>query len=337
MVLDPLDVVRRLAHIRYVHSLGIEQSRLPDPLSSTALLMFHDAVESFLLMTAEHLGAPAIQEFEKYWDALRPPKLSGGVDLPVQQGMKRLNRQRVALKHHGSQPNQTTIELIKSDTDAFLTAASLLVFGQDYNAVSMSSVIPQKVVRELAVQADTAAATGDYLSAMIALGDAWEELFNPRPPTTAFDDSSPLRFGPTIKRTLSRNEIAAYLYQEAGSRRHPRRNEDIGRQIAEVTDVARALQVAGRVTAIGVDYAEYLRFHSLTPRRDDFMNGRRTYRAPATYAPTHEHVAFCMQFVVSAALRFAAADAQLATPPWIDGTAPAWQTPWQTIKEVPGR
>jgi hypothetical protein len=299
--------------------------------------MFHDAVESFLLMTAEHLGAPAIQQFEKYWDALKPSKLSGGVDLPVQQGMKRLNKQRVALKHHGSQPNQATIELAKNDTDAFLTATSQLVFGQDYNAVSMSSVIPQQGVRDLAVQADGAIASGDYVSAMTALVDAWEELFNPWPRTTTNEDSSPLRFGPAIRRTLAQNEIAVYLYNETGSRRHPRRNEEIGRQIAEVTDVVQTLQAAARVTAIGVDYAQYLRLQSLTPRRDDFMSGRRTYRAPTSYAPTYEHIAFCMQFVVSAALRFAAAEAQLATPPWIGGTTPARQAPWQTIKEVPGR
>jgi hypothetical protein len=69
MALDPVEVVRRLAYIRYLHSLGIEHARLPDPMSSAALLMFHDAVESFLLMAGEHLGAPSIHEFEKYWDA----------------------------------------------------------------------------------------------------------------------------------------------------------------------------------------------------------------------------------------------------------------------------
>jgi hypothetical protein len=337
MALNPLDVVRRLAYIRYLHGLGIEQSRLPDPMSSAALLMFHDAVDSFLLMAAEHLGAPAIHEFEKYWDALKPAKLTGGVDLPVQQGMKRLNRQRVALKHHGSQPNQATIELIKNDTDTFLAAACQLLFGQDYNAISMSSVIPQKAVRDLAVQADTASASGDPVSAMIALVDAWDELFNPWPRTTANEDSSPLRFGPAITWTVSADDIAAYLHNETSSHRHPRRNEDIGRQIAEVTDVARALQNAAQLTAIGVDYAQYLRFESLVPRRDDFMNGRRVYRAPAAYAPTQEHVAFCLQFVVTAALRLAAAEAQLTKPARIDGGTPAQRTPWQTIKEVPGR
>lgn len=336
MALDPIEVVRRLAYIRYLHSLGIEQARLPDPMSSAALLMFHDAAESFLLTAGEHLGAPSIYEFEKYWDVLKPSKLAGGVELPVQQGMKRLNRQRTALKHHGSHPSPNTVELIEHDTATFLAAASQLVFGVDYEAVSMSSVIPQEAVRDLVLAADAANGSGDRVEAMIALVDAWEELFHPWPRTKAVDDSSPLRFGPSIGRTLPEYEIAAYLYNENGSRRHTRGNEDIGRQIAAVTDVVTALQDAARLTAIGVDYTEYLRFRALTPHRDDYMAGRRTYRTPSNYAPSEENVTFCIQFVVTAALRLATAEAQLVEPPWIDG-AQVRRAPWETIKEIHGK
>jgi hypothetical protein len=34
--------------------------------------MFHDAVEAFLPMAAERLGAAPTYEFEKYWTALSP-------------------------------------------------------------------------------------------------------------------------------------------------------------------------------------------------------------------------------------------------------------------------
>jgi hypothetical protein len=78
---------------------------------SAALLMFHDAVESFLLMTGEHLGAPSTYEFEKYW---RLP-LPGGAVLPVQQGMTRLNKLRVALKHHGGHPSPNTISVVTAE------------------------------------------------------------------------------------------------------------------------------------------------------------------------------------------------------------------------------
>lgn len=53
----------------------------------------------------------------------------------------------------------------------------------------MSNVIAQKVVRDLALQADAANASGDCVAAMIALVDAWVELFKPWPRTPAIDES----------------------------------------------------------------------------------------------------------------------------------------------------
>lgn len=336
MALDSIDIVRRLAYIRYLYSIGVEQSRLPDPMSAAALLMFHDAVESFLLMAGEHLDAPSVYEFERYWVELRPSKVANGVELPVQQGMKRLNKQRIALKHHGSFPNRSTTETIKSDTETFFVAASQLVFQIDWTAVSMSNVIPQESVRQLALKADTSIAAGDHVEAMIALVDAWEELFEPWPRTKAVDDSSPFRFGPKITRTVEERKIAAYLYSDSGSRKYPRVNDDIGRQISNITKVVSALQEAAQLTAIGVDFASYQRFRALTPRRVDFMSNKSEYRAPITYAPNVDDVAFCFHFVVTAALRLADAEAQLVEPPWIDSSQPhgvKWGTIHRTARD----
>jgi hypothetical protein len=66
------------------------------------------------------------------------------------------------------------------------------------------------------------------------------------------------------------------------------------------------------------------------------MTGQRTYHAPSNYAPSEENVTFCIQFVVTAALRLATAEAQLVEPPWIDG-AQIRRAPWEIIKEIRGR
>lgn len=335
VALDTADIVRRIAYIRFLHHLGVEQARLPEPMCSASVLMFHDAAESFLLMAAEHLRAPSIYEFEKYWEALKPQKLAGGVDLPVQQGMKRLNGARKQVKHHGGHPSPATIELIKNDTATFLAAATQIVFGIDYDAASMASVIPQAPVRDLAMKADVANSSGDHIGAMVHLADAWAELLFPEARGYDDDGPSPFRFGPTIRRTLPEYEIAAYLRNEKLQYRNPRRNDDIARQITEVTEVARELQTAARLTAVGIDFAAYQRFQALTPHRDDYATGRRVYYAPAGYAPTVDDVASCLQFLVTAALRLASAEAQLAHPPWVDG-AQGWRTQWVPVREVPG-
>ena len=72
---------------------------------------------------------------------LSPAKLPGGVDLVVKQGMARLNRVRVGLKHHGVQPGKAAIDQNLADAATFFAANTPLVFGIDYDQVSMADVI----------------------------------------------------------------------------------------------------------------------------------------------------------------------------------------------------
>src|SRR6266567_7963252 len=135
------DEASRLAFIRYLHHQGVQQARLPEPQSSAAVLLLHDAVEAFLLLAAEHLGTAPPREFGQYWDVLSPAKLTGGVDLAVKQGMVRLNKIRVNLKHHGVQPGKAAIDQNLADAATFFAANTRLVFGVDYDQVSMADVI----------------------------------------------------------------------------------------------------------------------------------------------------------------------------------------------------
>ena len=126
---------------------------------------------------------------------LSPAKLTGGVNLAVKQGMVRLNKIRVNLKHHGVQPGKAAIDQNLADAATFFAANTRLVFDVDYDQVSMADVIEQEKVRELVRKAETANPSGDYVSAMVALSDACELLLMPRR-----SDSwrpSPLRLGTT--------------------------------------------------------------------------------------------------------------------------------------------
>jgi hypothetical protein len=165
-------------------------------------MTLHDAVEAFLLLAGEHVGSPGSREFEKYWDTLSPAKHPNGVNLAVKQGMARLNKVRVTLKHHGGHPSVTTINQIVEDTSTFFAANTQLVFGVDYDQVSMADLIEQEKVRDLVRAAETAAGAGDHIKAMIALSDACDLLLTPRR-TVNDADASPLRFGDSMTTSTS--------------------------------------------------------------------------------------------------------------------------------------
>jgi hypothetical protein len=298
------------------------------------VLLLHDAVEAFLLLAAERLGASPPRDFGAYWDALSPAKLSGGVDLAVKQGMARLNRVRVNLKHHGVQPGKAAIDKGLADGATFFAANTTLVFGVDYDQVSMADLIEQEQVRELARKAEAATASGDHVGAMIALSDACELLLLPR--RSESSRPSPLRFGESfgfategIKQKV--NKVLQPPRDSRGIDIPGWDREFVAEHISNLTDIVTKLQRTARVTTLGIDYAAYLKFSSLTPAHSDNVQGVREYRAPKGYAPTSHDVEFCYQFVVSASLRLTGAHAHLAPPPWLAGASrPSWE-PWETI------
>lgn len=321
----------RLAFIRYLHHQAAQQGRLPEPQSSAAVLLLHDAVEAFLLLAAEHLGTAAPREFGQYWDVLSPGKLQGGIDLAVKQGMVRLNKVRVNLKHHGVQPSKASIDLSLVDAATFFAANTRLVFGIDYDQVSMADVIEQEKVRELVRKAESANAGGDHVAAMVALSDACELLLLPRESNSR--RHSPLRFGETIPRLGSDLRKIEQALQPSGNDRgidiHANDRRFLAKHIGALTEALAALQAAARVTALGIDYSAYLRFARLTPDHVDNVTGVREYRVLKDYAPTTQDVEFCYQFVVSASLRLTEAHVHLAPPSWY-----RWRTVeamWDTI------
>lgn len=203
MSLNP-KTVNRLAFIRFLHHQGVQQSHLPEPQSSASVMILHDAVEAFLLLAGEYLGSPGSREFEKYWDVLGA-KLPDGVDLAIKQGMARLNKVRITLEHHGGYPSTATISQVVDDTASFFAANTKIVFGIDYDQVSMADLIEQERVRELVHAAETVASS-DPVKAMVALSDAYDLLLTPR--RADYDmDASPLRFGENIRRPRGVKEL----------------------------------------------------------------------------------------------------------------------------------
>lgn len=327
------DVASRLAFIRYLHHLGLEQARLPEPQCSAGVLMFHDAVEAFLLLAAEHLEATPSANFAQYWDSLGPAKISNGVQLVSRQAMLRLNKVRVNLKHHGAMPGTSLVNQLAEDTTAFFAANTQLVFGIDYDEVSMADLVVQDKVRESVRRAENAAASGNFIEAMVTLSDAVELLLTPG------EDSlgrTPLRFGDTIQRPMSVGKINQALDPPRGrsgsvSDPHSSERRNLANQIERVTAVVSKLQAIARLSALGIEYTAYLRFEALTPQADEYFDGRRTHSAPEGYAPTYDEYAFCLQFAISTSLRLAAAHTNLQPPSWRAHIEPNAVLSWKTI------
>lgn len=63
--LDKSIIVKRLALIKYLYRIGIEQSRQAGMFAGFSILTFHDSAEMFLLLVLEDKGDPRPQREKK--------------------------------------------------------------------------------------------------------------------------------------------------------------------------------------------------------------------------------------------------------------------------------
>jgi hypothetical protein len=313
VTLDPL-VVKRLAFIRFLHEQGVEQSQRPEPLSATALLSFHDAVESFLLLAAEHLNVNISQKttFDGYWGEIGAVL---GAPLPSKAAMRRMNNLRVNLKHHGSFPSGSNVQQAKADVATFLLDASRLVFDVDFTTLDMIDLVTQADAAEKLREADAQARAGDHVEALAWLRQAFDGLLKDYAARkrSGGNGMSPYDFGATPsshqhmlllnarRLTGGRNDTAELASSIL----------ETSQEVGALAETIRAMQEGMRVLAVGLDYRRYARFTMLAPTVFGTMDGARHVAAAPGLQVGDQDYAFCRNFVIEAALHLASMDFDL--------------------------
>jgi hypothetical protein len=281
--------VKVIAFVRFLYNQGLEQAGRPQPLATTALLSFHDATEMFLGLAADHLGvnlSPNVN-FDGYFAEI---KQGAGVDLPSRHPMRRMNRSRVNLKHHGLFPSPTDLEQFKGDVTTFLTDATTMVFKVDFLSLDMIDLVTQPNALSLLRSAETQAGQGDHTEALALLSEAFEELLRDYADRKqATDTSSPY--------TLWKQGIRTMWGQN--------HDPELTKRLTEVEAGLERFQRAFRVLAMGVDYQRYARFELLVPWVPYFADGHREVRAVPGLDVGDDEYQFCKQFVIETALHLA--------------------------------
>ena len=288
-------VVKGLAFVRFLYNQGLEQAGRPQPLATTALLSFHDAVEMFLGLAADHLGVSltANVNFEGYFDQI---KQGVGIELPGRHPMRRMNKSRVGLKHHGLFPSPTDLEQFKGDVTTFLTDATKMVFKVDFLSLDMIDLVTHWRTLNGLRRAETQADEGDYTEALALLSEMFEDLLRDYADRKkATGKFSPYTLWPQSMRTMFGRVSDPVLA--------PR--------LKGIEEGLERFQQAFRVLAMGVNYQRYARFELLVPWVSHFADGHREVRAVPGLDVGDEEYQFCKQFVIETALHLAELDFDL--------------------------
>jgi hypothetical protein len=309
--IDP-SIMQRLAFVALLHQQGDQQAAGPAPMHIAGILTLHDAVELFLVLAGEHLGGGLSEklDFLGYWAEIDK---RFGVALTHKSSMSRLNRRRIDFKHHGNLPSTQSLASARADVASFLEGNIPLVFGIDYDRISMADLIPQHRTRHLVGKADRLEAQDRRTEAMAYLTYAFSEL-------TTGPASAPVRqlldLGPALQPRLG-----VELTQQAlgGASAF---DDRLAYQIYNATHATMRMQNGLQIIALGISYPEFVRFRTYAvgchgPHADG-PDDEVTPAAPEGYTATGEEYRFCLQFVVTASLKIAEI-AELAIPA---GSAP---------------
>jgi hypothetical protein len=268
--------LRRLAFIRYIYRLGEEQVRVPEPLNAAAVMLFQDSCELFLQLACEcmNVGTQRV-EFMEYFTLL-DKKLAPN-EVAERESIRRLNKSRVALKHHGTMPSQLDLESFRSTMLSFFELNTPKVFGLGFETVSLGHLVTGDDARERLMQADLARTEQRWNDALehvaVALSHSLREHGVQTSPRhiwssafSAFD-----RRGAEVLRTMSESVLS--LEVEVGLMRH------------------------------GIDTRRLKLFNQLTPHVAIAMAGNvRIVHMGDQRVHTSDEVQFCYDFAIDTIL-----------------------------------
>jgi hypothetical protein len=292
--------LRRLAFAKFLYRLGVEQSRKPEPLSSVAVLSFHDGVEFFLQLASEARDAPTKSgiTFMEYWEILAP-KVEGGISQKA--AMQRLNKARGNLKHAGTFLSALDVEAFRDSTARFFAENTPRVFGLDSAEVSLVDLVMNGAVRDdlHRSQADLAASNpeGAVSHAAIAfrrlLDDYDESLRDPRGGRTPFLFGRDLTFLSSFHMGLGRDWSGG---------RPDQTEQKLAKFVDSINATVEEIRDALKFVSLGLDYRRLTRFQILTPEAYRTINDPTYQTNDLEGGISEEDVEFCIDFVIESAL-----------------------------------
>jgi hypothetical protein len=279
------NVIRRLALIKYLHNLGMEQAKKSEPLNSLSILTFHDLVELFLQLICDKYDIKYSEPFLGYWD-----KINGKIKsktLSYKPLMEKLNRSRVDFKHHGIIPSSADIESFGVLTKDFLEENVKQYFSLEYSNISLIDLIQNSRVKDLLHKADSHFKNEEFIDCMQELARAFEFLiFDYENEQRDSLNQSPFDFGYDY---FPKPRFKQQDYNEK------RFYEFVFKSIEKINKYL-------RITSFGIDYKKYIRFKLITPRalltaNDDFVLGE-----PQQKNLSNEDYLYCRDFIIESAL-----------------------------------
>lgn len=299
------DKVERLVFIRFLLSQAEKQIDFDRPMSSSAILTLHDAVECFLQLSYEQLlEKPKPQpnySLDNYAEEINKILSNNGVSIINKSFIKRLNDLRNQLKH-------TTIFIdIKNtynlyiESKLFFEDFTSIIFNKSLNEVSLITLILNELIKNPLHQAEKELQKGNFHEALVEIGKSFYEI-----KTEAL--KMPDDFG--INLISNHHRIDYVIKYEAGcyGKDEPNRTQksdlkDIAKDINRLQDDIYKIK---KILSITTDLKSYFLFERIVPCNiakydNEYYIPKQNWYLQKQF--TEAQVKFCLNFVIELALK----------------------------------
>lgn len=237
-------IIRRLALIKYLYKMGVQQSVQVETVAGFSILLFHDCVEMFLLLVAEHNDIKSDNlNFMGYWDKFP--------NLTLKESMRAVKDRRVSAKHKGQFPSKSDIEISRISVTDFLEQNSKNQFGVEFRNISLLDLVAYENVKSYLEKAQSNIDNHEYDESLISSKIAFETLlysYELNKKDNWYNNL--LDIGQKI------NNKYEYLVGQSG------REVEWFKDITKTTNQMREVL---KITALGIDFKRYSVFQFLTP------------------------------------------------------------------------
>ncbi|MGA2298773.1 MAG: hypothetical protein ABSG15_14595 [FCB group bacterium] len=277
-------ILKRLALIKYLYKIGLDQSKQVETIASFSILTFHDSVEMFLKLIAEHSEIKSDNfNFLDYWAHI--PTLT------LKESMRSLNTRRVNIKHKGILLSISDIEMSRVITTDFFEQNVIIQCGIEFKDISLLNLINYENVRIHLEKAQETLNTNQIENSINESALAFTKLLDTyeNSKTRNWYGDSPFFFGKDF--TFLRSSSMDI------------ENSDLKEFIDKVKGSLEIIQKAIKIISFGIDYKRFIKFSMLTPEVSIGLG--REYILNTFYKKkwTKENCQYCIDFVLDCALK----------------------------------
>ena len=216
-----------------------------------------------------------------YWDVIEK-KI--GQPLLQQESMKRMNRARSQLKHHGVLPATSDVESFRVSTTNFFLENTPVIFGGEFESISLVDFVSNQEVRSKLQDAQNSIKNNQLKDALNEIALAFDVLVNAYKKNKSGYYLSPFYFGEDFTFHKSSH------MQERGK---------MGEFIDRVGGAITPMQNAMAILCLGLDYRKYVKFKTITPHITHYIGG---YHIRDPDDRELGDCVFCLDYVIESAI-----------------------------------